>query len=148
MMLGLNGRKLIQRFERCCLEAYPDDRGIWTIGWGHTGKDVYPGLRWTQAQADSYFLIDTSTAQSVVNRTIKVPVNQNQFDAMVSLAFNIGITAFGCSTLGRMVNGNDFVGAAAQFLLWDHEKINGVARVDPGLETRREAEEALFKTPV
>jgi lysozyme len=148
MMLGLTGRRLIQRFERCCLEAYPDDRGIETIGFGHTGKDVYPGLTWSQAQADSHFLIDTSTAQYIVNKTIKVPVNQNQFDAMCSLAFNIGETAFGCSTLGRMVNSGDLVGAAAQFPLWDHEKINGAERVDPGLETRREAEEALFKTPV
>jgi GH24 family phage-related lysozyme (muramidase) len=67
---------------------------------------------------------------------------------MVSLAFNIGGTAFGCSTLGRMVNGGDLVGAAMQFPLWDHEKLAGIERVDPGLETRREAEEALFKTPV
>ena len=148
MMLGLAGRKLIQRFERCYLEAYPDGRGIETIGWGHTGPGVYRGLVWSQAQADSYFLLDTSAAQYIVNKTIHCAVNQNQFDAMVSLAFNIGGTAFGCSTLGRMVNGGDLVGAAMQFPLWDHEKLAGVERVDPGLETRREAEEALFKTPL
>jgi lysozyme len=144
MMLGLAGRKLIQSYEKCCLTAYQDERGIWTIGWGHTGKDVYQGLVWTQAQADSYFLIDTSMAQCIVNKTIHCAVNQNQFDAMVSLAFNIGETAFGCSTLGRMVNGGDLVGAAMQFPLWDHAG----GHVSEGLETRREAEAALFKTPV
>jgi len=140
MMLALPGRQLIQRWEKCRLESYQDDRGIWTIGWGHTGPEVGPGLAWTQAQADATFLKDTSTAQWAVNRAIKAPMTQNQFDALCSLCFNIGVTAFGCSTLVRMFNSGDLIGVRGQFLLWDHTN----HQVDPGLENRRESELALF----
>lgn len=142
MMLSVKGIALIKRFEKCVLTAYQDQRGIWTIGWGHTGPDVYAGLVWTQAQADTQFLLDTQASIRHVTSGLTVPVSQSQFDAMVSLAYNIGDYAFLSSTLLKLVNALDFKGAAAQFLLWDHT--NHVE--NPGLETRREAEQSLFQS--
>lgn len=143
MQLGVAGKALIQSFEQCKLYAYQDQRGVWTIGWGHT-LGVVPYLTCTQDQADAWFIQDTHAAVNGVLRSLDVAVNQNQFDALVSFTFNVGVGSEAHSTLVRLLNNGDMAGAAAQFLVWDH--VNGV--VDPGLERRRAAEQALFLSPV
>lgn len=140
--LGLAGAALIKRFEQCRFVAYRDQRGIWTIGWGHTGPEVVEDLTCTQTQADTWFLGDTHNAVLVLNRDLAVQVTQNQFDAMASFLFNVGITAGGHSTLIGLVNRDQVTLAALEFPKWDH--CNGV--VDPGLTQRRAAEQALFRT--
>jgi lysozyme len=143
MQLGPKGTTLIQSFEKLMLTGYPDATGIPTAGWGHTGPDVAIGVTYTLDQCNDWFRADTAHACAAINRDVTVPLTQDQFDALVSLAFNIGTGAFGASTLLRLLNQGDTAGAADQFLVWD--KIGGWPSA--GLLRRRTAERALFLTP-
>ena len=135
---------LIKYFEGCSLKAYPDpgsaDGKPWTIGYGHTGKEVTKGLAWTQAQADAALAGDVARFACDVEKLIKVSVTQSQFDALVSFAYNIGVGALASSTLLRLLNAGDYDGASKQLALWN--KNNG--KVMRGLTRRRAAETALF----
>lgn len=137
---------LIKHFEGCRLKAYPDpgsaDGKPWTIGYGHTGKDVVKGLAWTQAQADAALADDVARFASKVETLIKVSVTQAQFDALVSFAYNVGVNALADSTLLRLLNSGAFSVAARQFERWD--KQNGKPML--GLARRRFAERLLFET--
>ena len=139
MTLGPKGRALIQSFESLRLQAYQDQRGIWTIGWGHT-LGVVPYQTCSVSDADDWFTQDTQTAVNAVNSTTDVPLTQEQFDALVSFTFNVGQGAEAHSTLLSYVNQHRFAEAADQFLVWDH--IAGVPNA--GLLRRRQAELALF----
>lgn len=144
MKLSPQGITLIHYFETCRLEAYPDpgsaDGKPWTIGWGHTGPEVKRGLKWTQQQADEAFKMDIEKFESGVLKLVKVVVNQSQFDALVSFAYNVGIGSFASSTLLIKLNRSDFLSAASEFLRWN--KNDG--KVMLGLSRRRAAEQALF----
>ncbi|WP_043632630.1 lysozyme [Chromobacterium haemolyticum] len=140
MKTSANGIKLIQGFEGLRLKAYQDSVGIWTIGYGHTGPDVTPGMVITQAQADALLARDLNRFESGVTRLVQVPLNQNQFDALVCFSFNLGLGALQGSTLLRLLNAGDYAGAAAQFPRWN--KAGG--KELPGLTRRRAAEQALF----
>lgn len=142
MILSATGTALIEHFEKLELTAYLDQRGIPTIGWGHTGPEVHIGLVWTALQAALALGRDLIAAERIVTIGTRTVLNQNQFDALVSLAFNIGAGNFMASTLRKMLNAGDIVGAGAQFVRWDF--IN--ANPDPGLEDRRLAEQKLFVT--
>jgi lysozyme len=142
--LGEAGRRLIQSFEKLALDAYSDQGGVWTIGWGHTGPDVHAGLTCAIEDADRWFAKDTATAVAAVNAGLNsmaaARITQNQFDALVSFTFNVGAGAEAHSTLMKRINLLDFTGAALEFPKWDH--VNGVPSL--GLARRREAEQALF----
>lgn len=152
MRTSAEGIALLHHYESCRLVAYPDPGSVdghpWTIGWGHTGKEVKRGLVWTQAQADAAFVQDLAETEAGVERLVKVPLNQGQFDALVSFAYNVGLDenrngkaeGLGESTLLRKLNARDYAGAAEQFLLWN--KNDGVVMY--GLTRRRTAERALF----
>ncbi|NNP69899.1 lysozyme [Acinetobacter sp. Ac_5812] len=138
------GINLITSFEDLRLDAYDDGVGVWTIGYGTT---VYPnGIRvkrgdsCTKAQAMSFFQHDLRRFEAVINQAVKVVVNQNQFDALVSLTYNIGEQAFKDSTLLKKLNAGDFMGAAYQFPKWNR----GGGKVLRGLVRRRAAERELF----
>lgn len=133
---------LVKRFEGFCPTAYRDAGGVWTIGWGNT-VDVVAGDTCTQDQAEAWFLIDIARATHVLAADVKVLLTQNQFDALVSLTFNIGAANFGTSTLLQKLNQSDFAGAAAEFTRWN--KAGG--RRLAGLYDRRLAEQELFNTP-
>ena len=135
MRTGPKGIALIQSFEQCRLIAYQDQRGIWTIGWGHTGPEVVPGLVWTQAQADSQFILDLHRTETAVMTTVDIALTQNEFDALVSFTFNVGAGAEQHSTMVSLLNAGNIMAAADQFPVWNH--VNGV--VDPGLTRRRAA---------
>jgi len=137
--LGSAGESLIKSFESLKLTAYPDQKGVPTIAWGHT-EGVTLGDTCTREQAEIWFHEDTQTATAAVDTSIHTNITQNQFDALVSFTFNVGVGAEAHSTLVKKINARDFVGAAAEFLRWDH--IDGVP--DAGLLRRREAERALF----
>jgi lysozyme len=143
MKVGSAGIALIKSFESCKLTAYQDQRGIWTIGWGHTGSDVHEGLCWTQEQADMALVHDLQVTVVGVLKALDVAISQNAFDALVSFAFNVGVEAFHNSTLLKLVNQHYTGAASAQFLVWDHT--NG--QENAGLLRRRQAEKALFLTP-
>jgi lysozyme len=131
---------LIDRFESCRLTAYWDALGKrWTIGWGHTGKDVYEGLVWTQAQADEAREHDIIAADALIS--IYSPgLTGGPLDAITDFVFNIGIGHYRTSTLCKLVNANDWAAVKPELLKWDHD--NGV--VVPGLLRRREAEAELI----
>jgi lysozyme len=139
-----NGLSLTEQFEGCKLTAYQDQVGVWTIGYGHTGHDVAAGLTITQDQAQNLLAQDVTSAAACVNKSVTVALNQNQFDALVDFVFNLGAGAFLSSSLLRDLNAGNFTAAAAQFNAWDHA--GGV--VVPGLLRRRQAETALFTTPM
>lgn len=142
--LSDNGMKLLEQFEGLRLEAYLDSAGIATIGFGTikypSGSKVKLGDKTTKAQAKEYKLHDLKEFESTVNTSVKVPLTQNQYDALVSLSYNIGSGAFKNSTLLKKLNASDYKGAAEQFLVWN--KVNS-KRVQ-GLVNRREAERNLF----
>ena len=141
-----SGLELIKTFEGCVLTAYPDPvtgGDPWTIGYGHTGADVHPGLTWTQAEADAALHNDLRKFEDGVNGMISKNLTPNQFAALVSFAYNVGLGALQNSTLLQHVNAGDFAGAAAQFGEW----VNGQNGPVPGLVRRRAAERDLFLTP-
>lgn len=145
MKTSPDGIAVMHYFESCELEAYPDpgssDGHPWTIGWGDTGPDVYRGLVITQADADARFENRLSREFEPGVTKAAVTPEQDQFDAMVCLAYNIGVTAFTKSTLLRKFNAGDTPGADAQFPAWN--KNDG--KVMLGLRRRRAAEQALFR---
>jgi GH24 family phage-related lysozyme (muramidase) len=156
MKTGPDGIALMKRFEGLArvradgmIEAYPDPGTggePWTIGWGSTGQDPFNGGRirrgtiWTRAQCDQRFEQHLAQFEHAVNEAITTPTTQNQFDAMVSLTYNIGPPAFARSTLLRLHNKRQFSEAAAQFLRF---KFAG-GRVMQGLVNRRRAEAELY----
>jgi len=140
MTFGAGGFALLRQFESLRLTAYQDQKGVWTVGEGHTGRDVHEGMTITPEQARALLLLDLKVAMTAVNHCVRVALTQNQFDALVCFAFNVGCGAFATSTLLRDVNVNNIIDAEAQFLRWDHI---GSAE-SPGLLARRRAEAALF----
>jgi lysozyme len=140
MKLGVKGETLIKSYEKCRLVAYPDQKGVPTIGWGHTGPEVHLGMTCTQAQADAWFEQDVQKAVLQVIKSLDIAVNQNQFDALVAFTYNVGVTAEGHSTLIKLVNAGYTGAASAEFGKWNH--VDG--EVSAGLTARRAAEKALF----
>ena len=140
---------MIESFEGCLLKASNKLDGVWTIGYGQTGnyygKRVRRGMTTTKALAHAW-LRDHSikTYEDAVTQAVKVPLNQNQFDALVSFAYNVGVGALKQSTTLRKLNAGDYAGAADALTMWT--KCNG--KVLAGLVRRRKEERALFLTPV
>lgn len=142
MTLSQRGLDLIKKFEGLRLTAYKCVAGVDTIGYGHTGPDVKPGLRITEEEAEKLLWKDTESAQQAVNSFVNVKVNQNEYDALVSFVFNVGPTAFVNSTLLRLLNSNsDRKIVAAEFARWIKA---GSDQAVPGLVRRRSHEKALF----
>lgn len=134
------GVNLIKYYESLQLKAYRDIKGILTIGYGHTGADVFDGQQIDEPAAELLLRHDLSTAEDTVERCVRNPLSDDEFSACVSLCFNIGMTAFAKSTLVQLLNQNKILEAADQFLRWD--KANG--KVIKGLYARRRAERDLF----
>jgi lysozyme len=141
MKTSETGIQLIEQFEGLRLQAYTDVVGVWTNGYGNT-HGVIPGSTVTQAQAESDLLSNIAGSEYVVNTVVKVPLNQNQFDALVDFVFNLGSGNFQSSTLLRKLNAGDFAGANLEFPKWNHA---GGVVVD-GLTKRRLAEQTIFNT--
>jgi lysozyme len=139
MQYSLNGKLLTQSFESCRLQAYPDSKGIPTIGWGHT-RGVELGDTCTQLQADNWLEADVGGAVYAVNHYVAITLNQQEFDSLCDLVFNIGSGNFSTSTMLKKLNCGDIAGAAAEFVKWDHAGGVEVA----GLLRRRIAERDEF----
>jgi lysozyme len=134
-----SGLRLTELFEGNVLTAYQDQRGVWTIGYGHTAG-VHPGQTITREEAEALLAEDIQTAARCVNEVVAVQLTQTQFDSLVDFAFNVGPSAFKKSTLLKDINTGHFPEVVAQFNLWDH--CGGV--VNAGLLRRRQAEGAEF----
>lgn len=139
-----SGADLICSFEGKRLTAYDDGVGVWTIGFGTTvypnGTKVKKGDTCTEAQAKQYMQNDLKRFERTVNDAVTVPLNQNQFDALVSLTYNIGSGAFTQSTLVKKLNAGDYKGAAGQFDVW----VSAGGKRMQGLVNRRAREKAVF----
>ena len=141
MNISDNGLNAIKRYEGCRLTAYQDVKGVWTIGYGHTG-DVFYGETITQAEADALFRNDIQKFVKGVNSLLgSTRVNQNQFDALVSFAYNCGLTALKNSTLLRKVkaNPNDPT-IKDEFKKW----VYSGGKYIQGLANRRSSESELY----
>lgn len=133
------GLNLIKSFEGLRLISYQCSAGVWTIGYGHT-KTAKRGACITHEQAEKLFLEDVAEFEEAVRMLVKVPLNQNQFDALVSFAFNVGAGAFKNSQLLVSLNQGHYSVAAKQLMRWVHA---GKVKI-PGLVRRREREYNLF----
>lgn len=140
MRISQKGVDLIKHYEGCRLKAYKDIVGVWTIGYGHTGGDVHEGQVITQEEAEALLRLDLERFERGVQFQVTVPLTQNQFDALVSFSFNLGLGALKGSTLLKKLNAGDYAGAQREFLKWD---MAGGKHV-PGLQIRRTAESFLF----
>jgi len=119
-------------------KAYKDSKGLWTIGVGHLIKANEQHLitaTLTDQEVEELLRSDLKWCSEAVETSVKVPLQQNQFDALYSLCFNIGETAFRKSTVVRKINENDLKGAADAILMWNKPAV---------LENRRKRERALF----
>lgn len=143
--------KLVQSFEGCAkklpdgrVAAYPDPAtggDPWTIGWGSTGPDIHRGTVWTQQQCDDRFASDLAKFAGRVESLLGgAMTTQHQFDAMVSLAYNVGLGNLSSSTLLRKHKARDYAGAAGEFGRWN----KAAGKVMAGLTRRRAAESALY----
>ncbi len=147
-----NGLSLVKSFEGKHYEGYLCPAGKWTIGYGHTGETLGQpspkGMRISDADIDNLLKKDMTSFEKTVLRSVTVPLKQHQFDALVSLAFNIGAGNFATSTLLKKLNAKDYGGAAEQFLVWN--KITNPQtkkkEVSNGLVRRRQAERHMFLT--
>lgn len=130
---------IIKQFEGLRLDSYRDIAGVWTIGYGST-HGVTPEQHITEQDADEMLMDELTHVAGVLSAAITFSVNQNQFDACCSLAYNIGCTAFTGSTLLKKINANDMAGAADEFTKWDHSG----GQIVQGLLNRRIAEQWMF----
>lgn len=143
MTTSIKGRELVESIEGIRLKAYLDGNGIPTIGFGSTGN-VKMGDVITAEQADARLAANLHQAEWAVNTFVKVPLNQNQFDALSSFVYNIGSGNFRKSTMLKLLNDGKYEDAAKQFFVWI--KVNG--KFSQGLMNRRVKEEALFMEAV
>lgn len=135
-----NALELIKKFEGCKLRAYDCPAGVCTIGYGHT-EGVYSGMTISQDDAERFLQQDVEKVEKVINASVLVPLNQNQYDALVSFVFNVGAQAFLRSTLLARLNYGAFKVVPYEFNRWVH--IGG--QFSLGLQNRRNAEVALFQ---
>jgi lysozyme len=142
MKLSDDGLNLLIAREGMRKRAYEDTKGVWTIGVGHTGPEVYDGLYWTEDQCRDAFRKDVARFEKAVNDCVKVPLKQYQFDALVSFAFNCGENALphggaggGPSSILAALNAGNYDGAANAFNNW---------MADPSVVTRRAGEREQF----
>lgn len=148
MKMSSKGLDLVKSFEGLYTKAYLCPAGVWTIGYGHTGKvdgkPISSGMVITAAKATKLLADDMNVFEKGVERAVKVKLNQNQFDALVSFSFNCGLGALNQSTLLKLLNKNKYEDASKEFLKWN----KGGGRVLAGLTRRREAEKKLFCMPI
>lgn len=133
------GKRLVKAFEGCKLHSYADVVGVQTIGYGHTGQDVYPGQVITQEEADSLLDKDLADTELKASKYITTPLNDNQSSALTSFAFNLGVGNLHNSTLLKKINNCDF-NVEDEFKKWCHAG----GKVYQGLVDRRHAEWLLF----
>jgi lysozyme len=146
MKTGPKGLALIKEFEGCELKAYRDAVGIWTVGFGHTAAAGAPapkaGMTIMAAEAEEILKRDLAKYEKAVCGAVKVPLTQEQFDALVSFTFNVGPANLRISTLLKKLNARDYAAVPEQLKRWN----KAGKKVLKGLTRRREAEGFLWST--
>ena len=139
----MTGKEIVKQFEGLRLKAYLCPAGIPTIGYGHT-QGVSLGMTCTNEQADEWLDEDFFHAKNDVLAVVRIPLRENQLDALTSFVFNLGVRKLIQSTLLKKVNAGDFVGAGAEFDKW----VFAAGKKLNGLIARRAAERTLFEKGV
>lgn len=139
MKISNNGLQLIKHFEGLVLKAYKCPAGVWTIGYGHT-KDVQPGDEWSESNADHMLEVEMEEYEGYIHDSVTAPINQDQFDALVSWVYNLGGGNLNASTMLKVLNAGQYEEVPAQMMRWN--KAGG--KVLEGLTRRRQAEANLF----
>ena len=153
MNMSSDGLDMTKYYEGLQLTAYKDPAGIWTIGYGHTGRDVQEGMKISEHVASELLMADMGDAEDFVNSSVTVPLNQGQFDALADFVYNVGSLNFQDSTLLKYLNAGDYAKAggtwdkgvcvhSGEFQKW----IYAGGKVLQGLVLRRDSESQLFCT--
>ena len=140
MEISQEGLSLIKKFEGCKLQSYKCAAGVWTIGYGST-NGIEEGMEISQERADMLLLEDVEVFEKAVNELVEVPLEQNQFDSLISWTFNLGPTNLKNSTLLKVLKNKNYDEVPTQIKRWN--KAGG--KVLQGLIRRREAEALLFE---
>ena len=141
MKISQSGLDLIKSFEGLSLVAYKDIIGVITIGYGHTSPSLTMNQKVTLKEAEDLLKADVVRFENGVNSLVKVPITQNQFDALVSFSYNLGTNNLGKSTLLKKLNSGAPVGEiVAEFVKWNRAG----GKVVKGLTDRRQKESTLF----
>jgi lysozyme len=143
MKLSASGLLFLKSLEDLRLKSYPDEGGVWTIGYGTT-KNVVPDMEITEEKAEEFLIRDVRESEDCINQHVVAKLNQNQFDALVSFVFNVGINAFRQSTLLKKINCLKFDEVPAQMRRWIYVKNH----INKGLINRRNFEINLFTESV
>jgi lysozyme len=146
VQIGQKGLDLIKEFEGFKDKAYQDQAGIWTIGYGTikvSGRPVVPGMTCTQAEAERWLRDHIRVSCTKISTMVRVPLTQNQFDALACFAYNLGEGAFQQSSLLRAINSKQPI-PEDLFTRWNKVRINGVLTESNGLTRRRKREYQLF----
>ncbi|HEY9614937.1 glycoside hydrolase family protein [Allocoleopsis sp.] len=150
MKISQNCLSVIKKWEGFHLDAYSDPVGIPTIGYGSrrypNGQKILLGDKITEQEAEAFLKFECDKVAEEISKLVTgISLNQNQFDALVSFSYNVGIGAFADSTLLKKLKTNDFPGAAKEFERWVKGTKNGVQTTLPGLVDRRKSERSLFE---
>lgn len=137
--VSLEGLTLIRSFEGFSATPYKDAAGVLTIGYGHT-KTAHKYSLITKQQAEDLLRQDIEPFERAVSRYVRVPLTQNEYDALVSLAYNIGVNGFAKSSLLKDLNQDNRLAAADHFRDWVHAG----GRKNEGLKRRRDVERQVF----
>lgn len=143
LQISDEGADFIGDWEGEELWAYRDVKGIWTIGIGHI-ETAHEGMVITREEMFELFRQDVERYIDAINRVVTARLTQRQYDALVSLCFNIGVAGFSNSTVCRMLNQERYLQAADAFLMWNKVRDQGRLRVVQGLANRRKAERSMF----
>jgi lysozyme len=145
-----NGVALVKKFEGLhrvqpdgTISSYRCPAGVWTIGYGST-KGIRSGMKITEEEAEDKLRVDLQVAENAVKQYVSVPLTQGQYDALVSLIFNIGSGNFRSSTLLKKLNKGLYDEVPEQIIRWNKARVNGVLTPLKGLTRRRAAEAAIF----
>lgn len=139
-----NGLVLIKKYEGLKLKAYKCPAGIWTVGYGSTGPDIIKGMEITEEEAEQRLKSYLTPLENKINK-LNLSINQNQFDSIVSLCYNIGFGNFLISTLLKKIKINPSDKTIRnEFMKWNKAKVKGVLKELPGLTKRRTEEANLY----
>lgn len=146
MKVDQTGIDFIKSFESLSLSPYLDQAGIWTQGWGHRYGICASSPTWTRDEAENVFESDLRSCQRAIVGLLNIDLSQNEFNALASWTFNLGVSRLKSSTLLRRINSGDIQGAGKEILKWNkyHDPHTGLLEVSSGLSRRRELESALF----
>ena len=149
MLVNQECINIIKQFEEFRSKPYLDTAGVPTIGYGATYYEddrevTLYDTPISESRAHSLLQYTVNKFAESIKLLVKIDLNMNQFNALVSFTFNVGLNALKKSTLLKKLNSGDVEGAADQFLVWNKVRVNGVLQISNGLARRRKIERALF----